>query len=71
MENSFPDFIKNILSSSGQHDPGTLDTIFGPLLEDFSPISTASVFSVLSLNPDYQSNQFRLEKAVHLCLSFC
>jgi hypothetical protein len=71
MENGFPGFIKNIISPSGQHDSATLDTIFGPLLEDFSPIRTASIFSALSLNPDYQSNQFRLDKAVNLCLSFC
>ncbi|MFV1977513.1 MAG: hypothetical protein ACC651_17360 [Candidatus Scalindua sp.] len=65
MESSFPDFIKNRSSSSGQHDSATLDTIFVSLLEDFSPIKTASVFSALSLNPVYQSNQFRLDKAVH------
>ena len=71
MENSFPDFIKNLLNPSSQHDSTTLDTLFGPLLEEFSPIITASVFSALSLNPKYQSNQYRLEKAVHFCLSFC
>ena len=41
------------------------------ILSPYSPVETASVFSGLLLNPEYQSHQYRLEFAVNACLSFC
>jgi hypothetical protein len=48
-----------------------LATTFSTTLKSYSAIQTASVFSALSLNPNFQSSQYRLEKAISICLSFC
>lgn len=42
-----------------------------PIFKKYSAFEAAAVFSALSLQPAYQSNLCRLEKAVHYCLSFC
>lgn len=44
---------------------------FSEPLKAYSKIHTASIFSSLLLNPNYQSSQYRLEKAISICLSFC
>lgn len=44
---------------------------FGEALKEYSKIDTVSVFSSFLLNPSYQSSQYRLEKAISICLSFC
>jgi hypothetical protein len=44
---------------------------FSVRLKPYSKIDTAAIFSSLLLNPDYQSSQYRLEKAISICLSFC
>ena len=44
---------------------------FSSLLKPYSAVETGLVFAALLLNPSYQSSQYRLEKAIGLCLSMC
>lgn len=48
-----------------------LETTFSKTLKNYSAIETTSIFSALSLNPNFQSSQYRLEKAISISLSFC
>lgn len=48
-----------------------IKSVFSSTLEDYNPIETTSIFSSLLLNPDFQSSQYRIEKAIQLSLSFC
>ena len=61
---------KNFLKSKDEHHQ-LIKTIFSSILNEYSKIDTTSVFSSLLLNPNYQSSQYRLEKAISICLSFC
>mgnify|MGYP000597813311 CR=1 FL=1 len=49
----------------------SIKTTFSEILKKYSKIDTTSIFSSLLLNPNYQSSQYRLEKAISICLSFC
>ena len=49
----------------------TIENTFSVMLKEYSKIDTTSIFSALLLNPDYQASQYRFEKAISVCLSFC
>ncbi len=44
---------------------------FSSILNEYSVVETTSIFSSLLLHPEYQASQYRIEKAIYICLSFC
>jgi len=44
---------------------------FKPILKEYSAVEIVSIFASLSLNPEWQSSHYRLEKLISICLSFC
>ena len=64
-------FLQEKLDRNNSEHQQSIKTTFSEILEEYSKIDTASIFSSLLLNPNYQSSQYRLEKAISICLSFC
>ncbi|BCG64203.1 MAG: hypothetical protein methR_P1971 [Methyloprofundus sp.] len=64
-------FMQENLSRNNNEHQQSIKTTFSEILKKYSKIDTTSIFSSLLLNPNYQSSQYRLEKAISICLSFC
>ncbi|MDP1814606.1 MAG: hypothetical protein Q8K92_09185, partial [Leadbetterella sp.] len=62
--------LESLVRRNNENDQ-SIKTTFSEILKEYSKIDTASVFSSLLLNPSFQSSQYRLEKAIVICLSFC